>query len=533
MSSRSAGLSLATQLFLLQVSVVALVLISGGVLTFLHTRGDNEVSAQRRVLDVAQTLARSPDLDGALRERDPARRLQPLAESVRHATGVDFVVIMNRDGVRYSHPDPGRIGGLFLGHVEPALRGRPFTETYTGTLGPSVRAVVPVFGSNSRVDGLVAVGITRAKISEQILHRIPSLAGVIALGFGLAALGALLVSRRLRRQTLGLGPAEITRMYEHHDAVLHAVREGLLVFGRDRRLLLANDEAIRLLGLHPDDDEGRPATDLPLPASLRELVVSGRNAVDEIHLTDDRTIVINQAPAMRDGRPLGTVTTLRDHTELKALSGELDSVRGFAEALRAQAHEAANRLHTVVSLIELNRPGEAVTFATAELAAAQQLTDRLLAAIAEPVLAALLLGKGSEANERGVEFLVTEDTEVVKVGVDSRDLVTLVGNLVDNAIEAALEAPPPRKVAVTVRADEQGTVVCVRDSGTGLDPGRVADAFTRGWSTKDTSGTKTRGLGLALVRQAVTRHGGTIDVTRDQGAVFTVHLPRTDALEDR
>jgi two-component system CitB family sensor kinase len=531
-SSRSAGLSLATQLFLLQVSVVAFVLISGGVLTFLHARGDNEISARRRVLDVAQTLARSPDLDAAFREPDPARRLQPLAESVRHVTGVDFVVIMNPDGVRYSHPDPGRIGGLFLGHVEPALRGRPFTETYTGTLGPSVRAVVPVLGSDSRVDGLVAVGITRAKISEQILHRIPSLTGVIALGFGLAALGALLVSRRLRRQTLGLGPAEITRMYEHHDAVLHAVREGLLVFGRDRRLLLANDEAIRLLGLH-SDDEGRPVTDLTLPGSLRELVASGRIAVDEIHLTDDRTIVINQAPALRDGRPLGTVTTLRDHTELKALSGELDSVRGFAEALRAQAHEAANRLHTVVSLIELNRAGDAVTFATAELAAAQELTDRLLSAISEPVLAALLLGKAAEANERGVEFLVTEDTEVVKIGVDSRDLVTLVGNLVDNAIEAALEAPPPRKVGVTVRADEKGTVVCVRDSGTGLDPGHVADAFTRGWSTKNASGTKSRGLGLALVHQAVTRHGGTIDVTRDEGAVFTVHLPGTDAVEDR
>ena len=534
MTSRSAGLSLATQLFLLQVSVVAFVLISGGVLTFLSARGDSEVGARRRVLDVAQTLARSPDLAGALRERDPARRLQPLAESVRHATGVDFVVIMNRDGMRYSHPVPGRIGGVFLGHVEPALRGRAFTETYTGTLGASVRAVVPVLGGDAQVDGLVAVGITKAKISGQILHRLPALTGVIAAGFGLAALGALLVSRRLRRQTLGLGPAEITRMYEHHDAVLHAVREGLLVFGRDRRLLLANDEAIRLLGLHPED-EGRPAADLAFPESLRELVVSGRNAVDEIHLTDDRTIVINQAPALRDGRPLGTVTTLRDHTELKALSGELDSVRGFAEALRAQAHEAANRLHTVVSLIELNRPAEAVTFATAELAAAQELTDRLLSAIAEPVLAALLLGKAAEANERGVEFLVTEDTEAVKVGVDSRDLVTVVGNLVDNAIEAALDAPPPRRVAVTVRSDGQGTMVRVRDSGTGLDPGRVADAFTRGWSTKDVPGAKTRGLGLALVRQAVTRHGGTVEVTRDEGAVFTVRLPGAgaDAGEDR
>ena len=519
-----ARLSLATQVFLLQVIVVGVVLTAAGALAFAEVRRTSDADARRTVLTVAETLARSPDVAAALGSPHPETVLQPLAESVRGDTGVDFVVIMSPGRVRYSHPNPARIGGQFVGHIEPALRGHPFTETYTGTLGRSVRSVVPV-SQHGSVIGLVSVGITEARLGKQLFRQALIMTGVGLLGFAVAAFGTLLVSRRLRRQTLGLGPVEITRMYEHHDAVLHSVREGLLVFGPDRRLLLANDEAVRLLAL-PPDAEGTPAADLPLPPGLSELVVSGRAAADEIHLTGDRIIVTNQARAVRDGRGLGTVTTLRDHTELEALTGELNSVRGFAEALRAQAHEAANRLHTVVTLIELDRSAEAVKFATAELATAQALADRLLEAVAEPVLAALLLGKAAEANERGVEFTLTDHSSVGRVDIESRDLVTLVGNLVDNAIEAALAAPPPRRVTVTVRADENGFLAEVHDTGAGLDPAHLEDAFTRGWSTKHApEGAAGRGLGLALVQQVVARHGGTIDVSHDHGAIFSVRLP--------
>ncbi|WP_344394671.1 sensor histidine kinase [Actinomadura alba] len=517
-------LRLATQLFLLQVLVVGLVVAAGTVLALLQAQRDAQADARRRVLDVSQTFASSPNVIDALRRPDPTERLQPLAESVRHRTGVDFVVVMSTGRVRYSHPDPAQIGRSFLGHVGPALAGRPLTETYRGTLGPSIRAVVPIFGADRRVTGLVAIGITTTKVSEQLAMRIPGIIGVSALGFALAALGALLVSRRLQRQTLGLGPEEITRMYEHHDAVLHSVREGILVLDRDRRLLLANDEAARLIDL-PPGAEGGPASVLELPAPLRDLLVSGRTVTDEIHLTDERVLVVNQLPATRDGRSLGTVTTLRDHTELEALTGELDSMRGFTEALRAQAHEAANRLHTVITMVELGRTDEAVRFATAELATAQQLTDRLLGAVHEPVLAALLLGKAAQANERGVELSITEDTATDGAAVRPRDLITVVGNLLDNAIEAALAAPPPRRVVVTVREHADALVVRVADTGAGLDPAKVDDAFTRGWSTKATERLQGRGLGLGLVHQVVRRYDGAIEVSRDTGAVFTVRLP--------
>ena len=221
-----------------------------------------------------------------------------------------------------------------------------------------------------------------------------------------------------------------------------AVREGILLLDRDRRLQLANDEARRLLGLG-ELAPGTPVEALGLPASIVEALLAGREAADELHLARDRVLVVNQSRAVWRGRDLGTVTTLRDRTDLEALTGELDATRAFAESLRSQAHEAANRLHTVVSLIELGRPEDAVRFATEELELAQALTDRVVAAVREPVISALLLGKAAQAAERGVELEVTDDSELATVTLPAADLVTLVGNLVDNAIDAAAAAAPP------------------------------------------------------------------------------------------
>jgi sensor histidine kinase regulating citrate/malate metabolism len=287
---------------------------------------------------------------------------------------------------------------------------------------------------------------------------------------------------------------------------------------------LCNDGARELLDLDKMGGavEGKALTDLGLPA---EMVTSmARTTRDEIHLTERRVLVVNSAPVRSGDRTYGTVVTLRDHTDLQALTGELDSVRGFAESLRSQAHEAANRLHTVVSLVELGRYDEAVEFATAELALAQQLTDRVVDAVSEPVLAALLLGKAAEANERGAELVITQDTEiddaVLGGALASRDAVTILGNLIDNALDAALESGHAPKVFVTASAEAGELLLRVEDTGPGLAAGEVA--FDRGWSTKAGG----RGLGLALVRQAVRRSGGTIEVSRgERGAVFTVRLP--------
>ncbi|WP_433869585.1 sensor histidine kinase [Saccharopolyspora sp. CA-218241] len=522
-----AGWSLARQLFVLQVVVVAVVVLAGTGLAWFDAQRRTQQSAQEQVLLVARALAAQPGVRAAISGPDPSATLQPMAERVRRDTGVEFITIMSPDGIRYSHPNPARLGHRFLGHTERAAAGGVIVETYPGTLGPSVRAVVPVRGDTGRVTGLVAVGIGVHVLSAELRGQVTALVLVAVAALALGGVLTRLVGARLRRHTHDLRPAELNRMYGYHEAILHAVREGLLLISPAGRVVLCNDGAAALLPV--PDAEGRQVDDLGLPDELAEALRGGGRIRDEVHLTDDRVLVVNVSPVRSGGRDLGTVVTLRDHTDLQALSGELDSLRGFAEALHAQAHESANRLHTVVSLIELGRTEEAVAFATDELELAQRLTDRLVGAVGEPVLAALLLGKTAEAAERGVEVVLTEESWIEEPDIDSagridpRDLVTIVGNLVDNAVEAVLDVPDPR-VEVTLRGGPDGLLLRVADNGPGVDAEVVRRIFHRGWSTKRAG----RGLGLALVGQRVRRHGGTIEVRADDGAVFEVRLPAAE-----
>jgi len=554
--------SIARQLFVLQVLVVTLLVAIGTTGAVLLAREDADHAAIDQVTDIAEAVARSGTVVDAVQRPNPTKILQPYAESVKHATHTDFVVVMATDRTRYTHPTLSLIGKPFVGTIDKALRGGTVIETHMGSLGESVRAVVPVRDEFGTVIALVSVGITTDAINQKLLSRAPAVLVPTALALLLAAAGSWLLSRRLRRQTHGLGPAEMTRMYEYHDAVLHSVREGLVVVDRTGRVTLVNDEARRLLDL-PDD---APVTTLALPGEVADLLttpndVRGRadppttpndahgradlpttpsdargradlpttpsdahgRADDQPVLVGDRVLVANQREIRSQGQTIGSVLTLRDHTELRALTGELDSVRGLTEALRAQAHEAANRLHTVLTMVELGRKDEALRLATAELAAAQQLTDQVVGALDEPALAALLLGKSAQAAERGVQLIVDDASRLDGERLPSRDLLTVVGNLVDNALEAVAGTDPPRTVTVLVVEEDGEVLVRVSDSGPGLPENDVAAAFQRGWSTKENG----RGVGLSLVRQVADRHGGTYRVTQRPGggAVVTIRIP--------
>jgi two-component system CitB family sensor kinase len=516
--------SIAGQLFVLQVLVVTLLVGAGTAAAIALARSDARDAARQEVLAVAQVVAGAPEVRAGLRAADPPATLQPYAESVRIATGTYFVVVMSPDRIRYSHPDPTQIGQAFIGNIAPALAGGTVTETYTGTLGQSERAVVPVRAEDGTIIGLVSVGIATRAVNRRLLAQAPTIAAATIAALILAGVGAWLLSRRLRRQTHGLGPVQMTRMYEYYDAVLHSVREGLVVVDQDRRIALINDEGRRLLGLADGEPVvDRWASELDVPDGVRELLAAGREAHDDPVLAGDRLVVANQRLTIFGGRRLGTVLTLRDHTELRALTGELDSVRGLTDALRAQAHEAANRLHTVLTLVELGRPEEAIRLATAELAHAQQLTDQVVGAVTEPALAALLLGKAAQAAERGIELAVDPESRLDIGPIASRDLITVVGNLIDNAFEAVAPTAPPRRVTVLVRSDDDEVFVQVGDSGPGISDEQASTVFQRGWSTKQAG----RGFGLALVRQVVTRYGGAVAVAHgpDGGALFTVQLP--------
>ncbi|MFJ5302061.1 ATP-binding protein [Streptomyces sp. NPDC088350] len=526
--------SLAGQLFGMQAVLIAVVVAGYALFTYVSDRSQAEDAAGRQATAVARSVADSPSVVAAIGTSDPTAHLESYSLKVQRDTGVDFITIMNPQGIRWTHPDTQQIGKKFLGHIGPAQHGRTFTETYTGTLGASVRAVTPI-ESGGRVIGLVSAGIRVEAITQRVQDQVTALIGVAAGALALGAVGTYVVNARLRRHTHGMNASELSHMHDYHQAALHAVREGLLMLDGQYRVALINDGGRELLGVGSEADVvGRSVAGLGLPAPLTGALLSSEPRVDEVHLTASRVLVVNTSP-VSGGERRGSVVTLRDVTELQSLMGELDSERGFTQALRSQAHEAANRLHTVVSLIELGRAEEAVDFATAELELAQTLTDQVVSAVNEPVLAALLLGKTAQSNERGVELVVSEDSGLddglLPDSLPARDLVTILGNLIDNAVDAAQGSLRAR---VTVTACTEGgagaggsaLVLRVADTGSGVDPAHAEAVFQRGFSTKP-AGPGGRGLGLALVRQAVNRHGGTLTVAEAEGggAVFEVRLP--------
>jgi sensor histidine kinase regulating citrate/malate metabolism len=506
---------LAGQTFVLQLVVIAVMVAAGSALAIVDARRDGDAAARLQVIGIASTLAESPSTAAAIESGTAPAVLQPVTQRVRADTQIAFITIMAPDRTRFTHTNPDLIGQPYLGTIEPALQGTIFTEVYTGTLGPSIRAVAPVRSSSGAIIGLVSAGITQQTLFQRWQDQWPQIL-LIAVGALLVSLiGIWAIRRRLLRQTHGLAPTELQVMYEHHDAILHSVSEGLIVLDPDG-VALANDEARRLLSLPAGDIDKRT-----LPTFLRSYSPGAR---DEVHVTGDRVLVVNRSQVPGNGSPDTEVVTIRDRTELQGALGELDSMKVFTESLRSQAHESANRLHTIVTLVEMGRGDEAVRFATTELELSQQLVDRLSDAVGEPALAALLLGKSAQADERGIALTITDDTEIPsdtdQLILSGQELVTVVGNLIDNALDACDRSDP--WVEVTVRQDAARLLIQVADSGPGMDPDEFAQAMQRGYSTKSGGETGRRGLGLALVAQVVNRHHGTLTAEVTYGSVVTV-----------
>ncbi|HET8606426.1 MAG TPA: ATP-binding protein, partial [Gaiellaceae bacterium] len=349
------------------------------------------------------------------------------------------------------------------------------------------------------------------------------------LGLGLGVLGSVLLAGRIKRQTFGLEPREIAALLEQREAVLHGIREGTIATDRAGRVTLVNDEARRLLSLD-GDPVGRNLTEIVPRGHVREVMAGHVAAQDQVVLVDDRVLVVNRMPVSVRGKEVGAVVTLRDRTELESLVRELDDVRSLADALRAQEHEFAHRLHVVAGLIEVGRHEEAVGFIRQSALVHQSLVASIVDRVGNPILLGLLLGKAAVASERGVELRIAPETALPEDVPYVRDLVTVVGNLVDNALDSV--APlGDGFVEVAILAEPDGVVVRVHDSGPGVDPALVDEIFRDGFTTKVATGGGRRGLGLALVSQAARRRGGQVAVENEGGAVFTVRLPHAPAAQ--
>jgi two-component system CitB family sensor kinase len=519
---------LSTQIVLLQLAIIVLTLGTGVAVSILQARATLDRESGRQSLAIARTVAQIPEIRAAFADADPAGTIQPIAERIREGTGASFVVVANSKGIRYSHPNPEKIGRPLSTDPSEVLSGREYVGVQTGSLGKSVRGKVPVRDDDGRVIGLVSVGLLENRISAQLRNDLPVIFIPPAIGLALGALGSFLLARRIKRQTFGLEPNEIAGLLEQREAMLHGIREGTVATDSGGRVILVNDEAKRLLDID-DSAVGRPLADVVPAGHVRDLVDGTVNEPDQVVLVNDRVLVANRMPVTVRGRDVGAVVTLRDRTELEGLLRELHDVRSLADALRAQEHEFSHRLHVIAGLIELGRQDDAIRFISKSSLVHQELVASIIENVGEPTIAALLLGKAAVASERGIELWVTEDSRLPEDYGDARDLVTVVGNLVDNALDSVASVGRG-SIAVTMRDEPEGVVVQVRDSGPGVDPSLVEEIFRDGFTTKVANGTGRRGLGLALVTQTVRRRpGGYVSVENDSGALFTAFLPHDAA----
>ncbi|MFG2340667.1 SpoIIE family protein phosphatase [Streptomyces yangpuensis] len=439
--------SVAGQVFALQAVIVVLLITAAALALVFQARYDSQRDARNRSLAAAEAFAHAPGLPEALLSPDPTAALQPLAEAARRASGLDFIAVMDLRGVRYTDSRPELIGKQ-ASDISRAVAGESFTQVFKGQPSDAVRAVVPVRNADGDVIGLVATGIEVENVSQAVEGQLPLLFGATATGLLLGTAGAALVSRRLLHQTRGLGAAEMTRMNEHHEAVLHAVREGVLIIGNDQRLILANDEARRLLDL-PQDAEERAVGDLGLDPRTTELLVSGRVVTDHVHLAGDRLLAVNVRPTMAyAGRPAGRVVTLRDSTELASLSGRAEVARSRLQLL----YDAGVRIGTT---LDVARTAEELTEV-----AVPRFADFVTVELLEPVL------RGDEPSGTGV---YTEMRRAAITGIRADSPLQPVGDLI------RFEVP----TAPMAAALDAGHAVLAADLNAAM-----------GWRAQDSQGTR-------------------------------------------
>jgi two-component system, CitB family, sensor kinase len=520
---------LSTQILVLQLAIIVIVVSGSFAVAFLRARHNLDRQAAQESLAIARVVAASPEITSAFTAPHPARVIDPIAEHMRRSTGAAFIVVANRQGVRYSHPDPKQIGKSLLHDpgepVTAVLAGQTQVAVQTGSLGRSMRAKVPLRNAKGRIIGLVSVGVLETAVGEELVDELPSIAIPLLLVLVLGAVGVLLLARRVRRQTFGLDVEEIATLVEQREAMLHAVREGAITVDARGRITLLNDEAKRLLELD-DSVLGQPLAGVVPDGRVREVLTGQVEGPDQMILAGDRVLVANRMPVEVRGRPIGAVVTLRDRTELDALVGELDEARNLADALRAQEHDFQHRLHVISGLIELGRQDDAVQEINRASSLHQELAETLVDANSDPTLAALLLGKASVASEHGVKLHISAFQDVSEELTDVPALAAMLGNLIDNAIDSASHAGAGGHVDISLVVEDGNFVIRVHDSGAGINPALSEEIFRDGYTTKVARhGGRRRGLGLALVSQEVRRRRGRITVENVDGALFTVTIP--------
>lgn len=517
----------------LQVKITGLVLLvlgaaglAGGAVLVQRLLGAVEQEVGQRAISIARTVAQAHEIQQWVGRPGGAEVIQPAAERIRLATGVEYIVVLDMNRIRYSHPLPERIGTRFEGGDEgPALAQQAYLSRAEGVNGRSIRAFVPVFGLQGPEQvGVVVVGLMEPRLAELFGAIGSELVLAFAFGLGIALIGAWLLARNIKREMFDLEPAEIARLLEERVAVFSSIGEGLVAVDRQERITVINDQAMRMLGVGPEVI-GRSVSEVIPHTRLPAVTATGVPELNQVMRLGRVTALVNRLPIRVKGEIAGAVATFRDRTEVQILAEQLTGVQQFADALRAANHEWMNKLHTVAGLIRLRRYQDAMEYIFSATEEQQGRAHFLARRFSDARLAGLLLGKYSRARELGIQLEVDPASRLQVPGpaLAEIDLVVILGNLLENAMEAVAALPAgQRHVRCRVGEEEGGVVIAVADTGPGIPPDMQEAIFRPGVSTKGEG----RGMGLALVRQEVELAGGRVCLRTEPGRTeFSVWLP--------
>ncbi len=528
MSAAKPLFNLQTKIALLVCVVVAVALLVTNTLITRQIAAAVSSSIGENAADIARIIAKSPSVIANLMDGRSQPDIQPFVEDIRRATNVEFIVVFDMDGIRKTHPNPAIIGQHFVGGDEEAVLryGREYTSVAKGTLGFSLRAFTPVFDPSGRQVGAVSVGVLLDNVEEEIARTHSLIYLAVGVGLLVGVGGALLLAANIKKTMFGLEPFAIARLVEERNAMLQSVREGVLAVDKDARITVVNDEAQRILRKAGIDGDliGQKVADRIANTRLQEVLTSADVELDREQSINGVEVLTNRMPIKVGGEVVGAIATFRDKTEIRLLAEQLSGIRIYAEALRAQTHEFMNKLHVILGMVRMECYDQLAAYITSIAQARRSEASSVTAQIRDPVLAGFILGKHSRARELGVELVVTPasslpapaDPETV------HELITIVGNLIDNALDAVADAAHKR-VSLGFACDGGVLTITVADSGPGVDPTVGHLIFAKGYSTKAND----RGLGLYLLSCGLERLGGRVAVTAgdDGGACFTVTVP--------
>ncbi len=483
----------------------------------------------RNALNVSKTVSLTTVVHEGLKNKN-STQIQLYAESVRKATGARFVVVGDHEGRRYSHPVPERIGKLMVGGDNPRAleRGEAYVSKAVGTLGPSMRGKVPIFANSGKIIGVVSVGYlqeTVESVTEGYLQRV--LLWVFGL-FLLGGIGTWLIARNVKQSIFGLEPVEIARLFRERNAILDSIREGVVAINDKGQVTMLDHEAAKILKIPPESGIGTSIESILPQTRMLEVLKSGEEQFDQEMIIGDIEVIVNRVPIWQNDRVAGVVSSFRRKDEIDRMAQELTQIQEYSEVLRTQTHEYSNKLHTLAGLIQLGSHQEALDLIGRETSGYQELLGTLAETVPEPLLSAIILGKYNRAQELRIIFQLDPESRMIDIPkkINREKIVTILGNLLENALEAAQENTSGKRTVLLSMTDFGNDLIFeVEDSGSGIEDESVDLSLQHGFTTKSGTG---RGIGLSLVHENLKYLGGHLTVVRSSlgGMRFTIYIPK-------